>query len=74
MRQNIGIVMIALVIVGVKLIAPPAEKRIRTDPAYTPVAHSDGVFLAKDSCAIFEFTQELPGSVCDTATISKGRP
>ena len=30
-------------------------------------------FPAEESCAIFEFTEKLPGSVCDAATIAKGK-
>jgi len=36
-RHKVGIIVLVLVIIGVKLFAPP-EQRIRTLPAYIPVA------------------------------------
>ena len=74
-RHKVGIAVLALVSFGVMLFAP-AERQIRTKPVYIPAqTHFDRKpFLATDSCAIFEFSQELPGSVCDAATISEGRP
>ena len=63
-RHKVGIVVLALVIIGVKLFAP-AERQIRIKPAYIPAQfHTDVVpLLATDSCAIFELSQELPGCV-----------
>ena len=73
-RHKVGIVVLVLVIFGVMLFAPP-ERQIRTKPVYIPAqTHFDRKpFLATDSCAIFELSQELPGPVCDAATITEGR-
>ena len=56
-RYDITLIVLAIVILGVKLTMPP-EPRIRVDPAYIPL-------LAEDSCAIFEFSQDVPGCVRD---------
>ena len=77
-RHKVGIVVLAVVGLGVTLFAPAAQKM----PPYQggsiimPLqTHFDRKpFLATDSCAIFELSQELPGSVCDAATIAEGRP
>ena len=63
-RHKVGIIVLALVIIGVKLFAP-AERQIRIKPAYIPAQfHTDVVpLLATDSCAIFELSQEVPGCV-----------
>ena len=47
------------------------KQRVPTSPAYIPAqTHFDRKpFLATDSCAIFEFSKELPGPICDAATI-----
>ena len=77
-RHKVGIVVLALVIFGVMLFAPAAQKMppYRGGSIIIPLqTHFDRKpFLATDSCAIFEFSQESPGPVCDAATIVEGRP
>jgi len=74
-RHKVGIVALALVILSVILFAPP-ERKAPYRPSYIPAqTHFDRKpFSAIDSCAIFEFSQQPPGSVCDAATIVEGRP
>ena len=77
-RHKVGIVVLAFVILGVMLFAPAAQKMppYRGGSIIVPVqTHFDRKpFLATDSCAIFELSQESPGPICDAATISEGRP
>lgn len=84
-RHKVGVIVMAVVIIGLSIGKPFATPK--APMPYPPIGHpyvapkvdvkvdfDRKPFPAEESCAIFEFSKELPGSVCDAATIAAGRP
>ncbi len=88
-RHKVGVIVMAVVVIGLSIgkLFVPVEKIVPVKPLMQIPPHSYYVpakietevdfdrkpFPAEESCAIFELSQKLPGSVCDAATIAKGK-